>query len=109
MNNWLRWVQTISTLSLITAFFAAIAALLVVRQRDEFKSSKKVLTAAVLHGVAGILMLTTVILFGVNGKRRDWMMNWQFNWFGWSFQLAIIACIIHLATAIIAGYQGMNK
>ncbi|CAF0939541.1 unnamed protein product, partial [Adineta ricciae] len=41
--------------------------------------------------------------------RRDWMMNWQFNWFGWSFYLAIIACIFHLATAFFAGYQGMNK
>jgi hypothetical protein len=37
------------------------------------------------------------------------MMNWQFNWYGWSFKVAIVACIIHLATAIIAGYQGSNK
>ncbi len=109
MNNWLRWVQTLSTLSLITSFFAVIAALLVLRDRDGFKSSKQVLTAAVLHGLAGIFMLATVISFGINGKRRDWMMNWQFNWFGWSFQLAIVACIIHLITAIMAGYQGLNK
>ena len=102
-------MQALSTLSLITAFFAVIAASLILRESEEFKSSKKVLTAAILHGVAGILMLATVILFGTHGKRRDWMMNWQFNWFGWSFQLAIIACIIHLATAIMAGYQGMNK
>jgi ABC-type glycerol-3-phosphate transport system permease component len=54
-------------------------------------------------------MFATVILFGVDGKRRDWMMNWQFNWYGWSFQVAIVACIIHLATAIMAGYQGSNK
>jgi ABC-type glycerol-3-phosphate transport system permease component len=54
-------------------------------------------------------MFATVILFGVKGKRRDWMMNWQFNWFGWSFQVAIVACIIHLATALMAGYQGSNK
>jgi len=108
-NNWLRWVQTLSTLSLITSLFAVIAALLVVRNRDEFKKSKQVLIAAILHGLAGILMLATVILFGVMGKRRDWMMNWQFNWFGWSFQVAIVACIIHLATALMAGYQGSNK
>ncbi len=109
MNNWLAWVQTLSTLSLVTSFFAAIAALLVLRNREGFKSSKQVLTAAILHGLAGVLMLATVILFGVKGKRRDWMMNWQFNWFGWSFELAIVACIIHLATAMIAGYQGLNK
>jgi hypothetical protein len=54
-------------------------------------------------------MFVTVILFGIYGKRRDWMLNWQFNWFGWSFQLAIIACILHFATAFIAGYQGLNK
>jgi len=54
-------------------------------------------------------MFTTVILFGVMGKRRDWMMNWQFNWFGWSFQVAVVACILHLATAMMAGYQGSNK
>lgn len=107
-TNWLRWVQTLSTLSLITSFFAVIAALLVIRD-ERFKSSKHVLTAAVLHGLAGVLMLATVILFGVMGKRRDWMMNWQFNWFGWSFHVAIVACIIHLATAFMAGYQGSNK
>jgi membrane-bound metal-dependent hydrolase YbcI (DUF457 family) len=109
MNNWLRWVQTLSTLSLITSFFAVIAALLVLRDRDGFKSSKKVLTAAILHGLAGILMFATVILFAVDGKRRDWMMNWQFNWFGWSFRLAIVCCIFHLAAAFMAGYQGSNK
>lgn len=108
-TNWLRWVQTLSTLSLITSLFAVIAALLVIRDREGFKSSKNVLIAAVLHGIAGILMLATVILFGVMGKRRDWMMNWQFNWFGWSFHVAIVACIIHLATALMAGYQGSNK
>jgi len=108
-NNWLRWVQALSTLSLITAFFALIAALMVLSNREGFKSSKKVLTAAILHGLAGLLMFVTVILFGIYGKRRDWMLNWQFNWFGWSFQLAIVACIIHLATAFIAGYQGLNK
>jgi hypothetical protein len=109
MNNWLSWVQALSTLSLITSFFAVITALIILRNQDGFKSSKTVLTAAILHGLAGLLMLATVILFGIYGKRRDWMMNWQFNWFGWSFQLAIIACIIHLATAFIAGYQGLNK
>ena len=77
--------------------------------RDGFKSSKQVLTAAVLHGLAGVLMFATVILFGIDGKRRDWMMNWQFNWFGWSFKIAIVSCIIHLATAFMAGYQGSNK
>lgn len=108
-TNWLRWVQTLSTLSLIVSLFAVIAALLVLRTEDKFKSSKQVITAAVLHGIAGVLMLATVILFGVMGKRRDWMMNWQFNWFGWSFRVAIVACIMHLATAFVAGYQGSNK
>jgi hypothetical protein len=108
-NTWLQWVQALSTLSLIAAFFAVIAALLVLRNREEFKSSKQVLTAAILHGLAGVLMFVTVILFGIYGRRRDWMMNWQFNWFGWSFILAIVACIIHIATAIIAGCQGLNK
>ncbi len=107
-NNWLRWVQALSTLSLIASFFAVIAALLVLSHHNGFKSSKQVLTAAILHGLAGLLMFVTVILFGIYGKRRDWMMNWQFNWFGWSFELAIVACIIHLATAFIAGYQGAN-
>lgn len=108
-NNWLRWVQALSTLSLIAGFFAAIAALLVIKKKDGFRSSGRVLTAACLHGLAGILMFITVILFGVFGKRRDWMMNWQFNWFGWSFQLAIVSCILHLAAALMAGYQGSNK
>jgi hypothetical protein len=107
--NWLHWVQALSTLSLITAFFAAIAAIIVIRKHDGYKSSTQVLTAAILHGIAGIFMFVTVILFGIYGKRRDWMLNWQFNWFGWSFQLAIIACILHFATAFIAGYQGLNK
>jgi Kef-type K+ transport system membrane component KefB len=109
MNHWLSWVQTLATLSLITSFFAVIAALLVLRDREGFKSSKKVLIAAILHGLAGILMFATVILFAVDGKRRDWMMNWQFNWFGWSFKVAIVSCIIHLAAAFMAGYQGSNK
>ena len=82
---------------------------MVLRNREGFKSVNQVLTAAILHGIAGIFMFVTVILFGIYGKRRDWMMNWQFNWFGWSFQLAIIACILHFAVAIMAGYQGSNK
>jgi hypothetical protein len=106
-TTWLHWVQALSTLSLVAAFFAAIAALLVLRN-DGFKSSKQVLTAAILHLIAGIFMFVTVILFAIYGKRRDWMLNWQFNWFGWSYKLAIVACIIHFATAFIAGYQGLN-
>ena len=109
-NYWLRWVQALSTLSLIAGFFAAIAALLALKKnRDGLRSNRNVLVAAVLHGIAGVLMFVTVILFGVYGKRRDWMMNWQFNWFGWSFQVAIVSCIIHLAAAFTAGYQGTNK
>jgi ABC-type glycerol-3-phosphate transport system permease component len=108
-TNWLRWVQTLSTLSLIVSLFAGIAAILVIVSSDGFKSSRKVLTAAILHGLAGVLMLMTVILFGIYGRRRDWMMNWQFNWFGWSFQLAIVSCILHIFTAMMAGYQGSNK
>jgi len=102
-------VQTLSTLSLIVSFLAVIFSLLILRDRESFKSTKQILRAACLHAIAGVLMFATVITFGINGKRRDWMMNWQFNWFGWSFHLAILACIVHLATAFVAGYQGMNK
>ena len=108
-TNWLRWVQSLSTLSMVTSLFALIAAILVITNKEGFKSSRRVLTAAILHGVAGVLMFITVILFGIYGRRRDWMMNWQFNWFGWSFHLAIVACILHLFTAMMAGYQGSNK
>ena len=106
---WLRWVQALSTLSLVASFFAVIAALFILRNSTAFKSSKEVLTAASLHAIAGILMLATVILFGIDGRRRDWMINWQFNWFGWSFELAIASCILHLVVALMAGYQGLNK
>lgn len=108
-TSWLRWVQALSTLSLITAFFAGIATIIVLINSKGFKSTSQVLVTAVLNGVAGVLMLATVILFGIAGRRRDWMMNWQFNWFGWSFILAIISCILHLIVAFMAGYQGSNK
>ena len=108
-TNWLRWVQAFSTLSLVTSFFAFLVAISLLRNLQAFKNSKQVLTAAILHAIAGIFMFITVILFGVYGKRRDWMMNWQFNWFGWSFHVAIVACILHFAAAILAAYQAMNK
>ena len=38
-------------------------------------------------------MLITVLIFGVHGKDRNWMPRWQHNWFGWSFSVAIIACM----------------
>lgn len=53
--------------------------------------------------------MATVILFGIAGRRRDWMLNWQFNWFGWSFHLAIVSGLLHLIAAFMAGYQGSNK
>ncbi|CAF1328928.1 unnamed protein product, partial [Didymodactylos carnosus] len=107
-NYWLRWVQTLSTLSLICSLFALGSSINVNRQ-DNFRSARHVLIQSSLHIVAALLMFCTVILFGVDGKRRDWMMNWQFNWFGWSYKLAIVSCILQFIAGIFSIYQGSNK
>jgi succinate dehydrogenase hydrophobic anchor subunit len=39
-------------------------------------------------------MGVAVIVFALNGKRRDWMPRWQQNWYGWSYIVAVVTCII---------------
>jgi hypothetical protein len=39
-------------------------------------------------------MGVAVIVFALNGKRRDWMPRWQQNWYGWSYVVAVVTCII---------------
>lgn len=39
-------------------------------------------------------MLIAVLTFGTRGKDRNWMPRFQQNWFGWSFTVAIVACIL---------------
>jgi hypothetical protein len=96
-------------MSMIVSFIALLVSLAVLSSDEKFRASGRVLFATFLHGLAGCLMFIAVILFGIYGKRRDWMMNWQFNWFGWSYHLAIVSCVLHLLTAFIAGYQSANK
>ena len=35
-----------------------------------------------------------VVTFAVCGRNRDWMPRWQQNWFGWSFIIAVVTCIL---------------
>ncbi len=39
-------------------------------------------------------MTVAVLVFAVCGRNRDWMPRWQQNWFGWSFKVAVVACIL---------------
>jgi hypothetical protein len=52
-------------------------------------------------------MLITVLTFGVRGKDRNWMPRWQHNWFGWSFSVAIIACMLEQKGLILL-FDGVN-
>ncbi len=49
-----------------------------------------------------------VITFGVRGQDRDWMPRWQQNWYGWSFILAVVACILETIVGAILLFEGIN-
>lgn len=44
--------------------------------------------------IAGVCGLISVIIFGANGDRRDWMPNWEHNDLSWSFALAVVGSIL---------------
>ena len=48
----------------------------------------------------------SVITFAVCGKNRDWMPRWQQNWYGWSFIVAVVTCILE---TIIGNIQNIFK
>jgi hypothetical protein len=39
-------------------------------------------------------MLIAVLTFGMRGKDRNWMPRYQQNWYGWSFMVAVVCCIL---------------
>ncbi len=94
-TEWFRVVQAFSTLSLITMLFALVMIYILARSKQLGKvSSRYVLATAFTTLTSAFFMGIAVITFGVCGKNRDWMPRWQQNWFGWSFIVAIVACIL---------------
>ncbi len=94
-TTWFRVVQAFSTLSLITMLFALVMIYILARSKQLGKiSSRYVLATAFTTLTSALFMGIAVITFGVCGKNRDWMPRWQQNWFGWSFIVAIVACIL---------------
>lgn len=44
--------------------------------------------------IAGFCGLVAVLIFGMNGDRRDWMPYWQHNNLSWSYAFAVIGSLI---------------
>lgn len=108
-TTWFRVVQAFSTLSMIFSLFSLIAILMLSLSRELSKvSSRYVLGTALLTLTSGIFMAIAVITFGVRGKDRDWMPRWQQNWYGWSFIVAIVSCILEIIVGFVLLFEGTN-
>jgi hypothetical protein len=57
-------------------------------------SSSYILGTSLVTLTSALFMAIAVITFGIRGKDRDWMPRWQQNWYGWSFIVAVTACIV---------------
>lgn len=49
---------------------------------------------ALNHWIAGLCGLCAVLMFGLNGDRRDWMPYWQHNDLGWSYGFAVFGSLL---------------
>jgi hypothetical protein len=92
---WFRVVQAFSTLSLLSMFLALIMIFVLTISKQLSKvSSSYILGTSFVTLTSALFMAIAVITFGIRGKDRDWMPRWQQNWYGWSFIVAVTACII---------------
>ena len=53
-------------------------------------------------------MLIAVITFAVRGKDRNWMPRWQHNWYGWSYVVAVISCVLEIIIGAILLFEAVN-
>jgi hypothetical protein len=108
-TEWYRVVQAFSTLSMLSMLFALIMIFMLATNRNLSKvSSRFILSSAVLTLTSAVFMCIACITFGVKGKNRDWMPRWQENWYGWSFMIAIVACILEFLVGFILLFEGVN-
>lgn len=106
---WFRCVQAFATLSMIFSLFSLIAVAILSFSKELAKvSSRYILGTAFLNAISGIFMLISVIIFGLRGKDRGWMPRWQDNWYGWSFIVAIVACVLQNLVASVLLFEGAN-
>jgi len=105
---WYRCVQAFSTLSMCTMVLAVILLCILVFSAISKVSARFVLITAFTNLAAGFFMAIAVITFGVRGKDRNWMPRWQQNWFGWSFHVAICACLLQFLIGGILLFEGTN-
>lgn len=108
-TEWLRVVQAFSTLSLLSMLLALLMTCLLVFNRQLSKvSSRYILSTALVTLTSASFMCIAVVTFGIKGKNRDWMPRWQTNWYGWSFQVAVVACILEFIVGFILLFEGIN-
>lgn len=106
---WFRVVQAFSTLSMISMLFALAMVYILARSKNLGKiSSRYVLTTAFVTLMSAVFMTIAVLVFGICGRNRDWMPRWQQNWFGWSFKVAIVSCILEYVVGGILLFEGTN-
>lgn len=108
-TTWLRVVQAFSTLSMISMMFSLILIAMLAFSRELAKvSSRFILTTAFLTLTSAFFMGIAVITFAVCGKDRDWMPRWQQNWYGWSFIVAVVSCILETIVGFVLLFEGTN-
>ena len=109
-TQWLRVVQAFSSLSLLTMLFGLVSVFNIVinRNMSQKLTNRVSLFAALSIFVSAIFMLIVVIMFGLKGKNRDWMPNWQQGWFGWSFNVAILTCILETILGFVLLYESAD-
>jgi hypothetical protein len=106
---WFQCVQAFSTLSMVSMLFALIMTATLAFSRELGKvSSRFILSTALVTLTSGLFMMISVITFAVRGKDRDWMPRWQQNWYGWSYSVAVSACILQIIVGFILVFEGTN-
>jgi len=104
LPGWLLVIQAFVTLAFLLSYFGqAVLVMLLVRFPLKFVLENEWLlssTISICNGIAAALIFLSVVIFGSQCRRRDWLMYPNFNHLSWSYWLAIISMIFHAIGAI---------
>ncbi|XP_014205139.1 uncharacterized protein LOC106637031 [Copidosoma floridanum] len=105
LPGWLLVVQAfVTTAFLLSLFGQTVLAMILTRFPLKFVLENEWLlssTVSICDGIAATLLFLSVIIFGSQCRRRDWLMYPNFNHLSWSYWLAVISCCMHIVGAFL--------
>jgi hypothetical protein len=105
---WYRSVQAFSTLACVSLLFSVILLFMLTFKEVGKTSTRFIISTALLLVTSAVFMTIAVIIFGTRGKDRDWMPRYQQCWFGWSFSVAIVSCLLTYLSGCLLLFEGVN-